>query len=449
MTIEKNLFSIGERVYSADGEEFIIMSLLGHGGQGEVYKVRGRNGDMAMKWYYPNRYLKRINADIFYRNLEKNVENGIPRLSSGDCATQFIWPAKLMYRQKGSFGYLMPLFQDGFEPLENLILGRKKDSRTGKVTPLVWSSWYARVTAAINIVRAFEILHASGLSYQDVNEGGFSVNPKDGRVFICDCDNVAPNGTNLGIKGVYLFMAPEVLRGEKKPDRSTDEYSLAVILFRLFFHGHPLHGKKSRYIRTLEQYTDAEANMMIYGMDPSYCLASEYNSNPIDPKIDTDIFRLCFAYPQILMDAFEKVFTVGTKNPSARLNATDWRKLLLNVRDHLVQWDGKETFYGRRRQTELPELCRILQYSNKQEVLCVPGKILYAYHLDPYSRDYQTVVGRIIPTKRDGLIGLHNLSGQNLSYTWQDKVGECLPDGKIPLVPGMVIKNKSISIIVK
>ena len=140
MTIEKNLFSVGERVYSVDGEEFIIMSLLGHGGQGEVYKVRGRNGDMAMKWYYPNRYLKKINADTFYRNLEKNVENGIPRLSSGDCATQFIWPAKLMYRQKGSFGYLMPLFQEGFEPLENLILGRKKDTGTGKVTPLVWSS---------------------------------------------------------------------------------------------------------------------------------------------------------------------------------------------------------------------------------------------------------------------------------------------------------------------
>lgn len=31
MTIEKNLFSVGERVYSVDGEEFIIMSLLGHG----------------------------------------------------------------------------------------------------------------------------------------------------------------------------------------------------------------------------------------------------------------------------------------------------------------------------------------------------------------------------------------------------------------------------------
>ena len=444
-------FSIGEQIQAEDGESFTITGYLGHGGQGDVYRVRSRNGsEFALKWYHADTFLTQINktADAFYRNLVHNVENGIPRLSSGDAAEQFIWPMKMIRRQRGSFGYLMKIFPSGYVPFGNMIMGQMKDKATGKTVPVRWSSWFARVTAALNIVRAFEILHASGLSYQDVNEGGFAIDPVTGNVLICDCDNVSPDLCNLGILGIKPFMAPEVVRREKRPNRGTDEYSLAVILFRLFLHGHPMIGQESHYLRSNPYYHDNEIDKMIFGTQPHYCLASKNNVNPVDPVKDRDVLAHCFLYPMVLMNAFEQVFTEGVNDVSRRLTATEWRKVLTQVRDQLIIIDGKEQFFGCRKPKPLPEDCRILCYP-KAEVLCMPGKILYEYHFDMFSGNFHKGVGKIISTNRPGYIGLLNESGKPIHYSLDDKSGVCEHGHRIPLLKGMVLKVNQTKITVK
>lgn len=424
--LEYNMFQIGDTLFDTDGQSYTITGLLGHGGQGEAYKVVGIHGSYAVKWYYPNAYLSKINADAFRRNLERNVKNGIPRLSSGASADQFIWPLKMMQGRQGSFGYLMNLFPSGYAPLRDIIFGRVK-----------WNSWFTRVTAALNIVRAFEILHARGLSYQDVNAGGFAVNPKTGSVFICDCDNVSPDKTNLGILGVKDFMAPEVVRGEKLPDHDTDEYSLAVILFRMFLHGHPMIGRESHSLRQDESRSDRETDNTIYGIRPHYCLDQNSPINMPDPQKDRDVLQMCMIYPLELMDAFEQVFTKGVNDPTARLTATEWRNVLIRVRDRIIIDNGTEQFFHCRREKPLPENCRILRCSNGAEIMCVPGKILYNCHFNPYSGDFSTQAGAIIPTNRPDVIGLSNQSGKDISVLYQGSQGQCLNGHKIPLFPGM------------
>ena len=433
------IYKIGERFQAEDGEVFSIIGHLGRGGQGEVYKVRSNRGEYAVKWYYPDKCLKKINAAAFYRNLERNVEQGIPRLSTGDAADQFIWPLKMIRRQNGSFGYLMNLFPTGYVPIGNVIRGQKKDA-SGRIVPVRFSSWFARVTAALNIVRAFEILHAKGLSYQDINEGGFSIDPRTGNIFICDCDNVSPDKTNLGILGIRMFMAPEVVRGEKLPDRGTDEYSLAVILFRLFMHGHPMIGKESHYLRTDPGRTDQEIDTQIYGSRPHYCLAEKNNINPPDPEMDRDVYKTCMLYPMVLMNAFNQVFTEGVNDVSKRLTATDWRDVLTQVRDHLLVVDGREEFFGCRRSKPLPDDCRVLHYTGKLEVLCTPGKILYDYHFDRYSGYFDKAAGKIIPTNRPGFIGILNESDKTIRYKLDDKTGVCAPGQRMPLLKGMELE---------
>ena len=442
-------YNVGQNLYSESGECYTIVDTLGRGGQGEVYKVAGPDGVFAVKWYYKDSYLSKINAAAFKKNLQTNVRNGIPTLSSGDSATQFIWPLKMMADQDGSFGYLMNLFPNGYEPLRNVILGRRKNHKTGTVDYIQWNSWFMRVTAAINIVRAFEILHSTGHSYQDINDGGFSINLENGNVFICDCDNVSPDKTNLGILGIKTFMAPEVVRGEKLPDRYTDEYSLAVILFRLFLHGHPMIGKESRIIHNSTIYSDQESDLLIYGSKPHYCLASFNNMNPIEPDTDKDIFRLSFTYPVELMDAFEKVFTQGVNDYNQRLTATEWRKLLLNVRDHIILKDNYEQFVGKRIEKALPVECRTLIYPNGRKVYCMPGKILYAYHFNEKSSDFKTPIGKIIPTSKENVIGLFNASGNSIDFTYNNNVGCCRNNERMPLLVGMQLKVNNMIIEVR
>lgn len=439
-TIRKNYtFPIGETLTAGDGSAYRITGYLGRGGQGEVYRVLGADGEYAAKWYYADRCLSKIDAEAFYRNLERNVTKGVPQLSSGAAATQFIWPLKMLLHRNGSFGYLMRIFPDGYESLKNVIFMQKKDAAAGRTVPLHWRSWFVCVTAALNIVRAFEILHKAGLSYQDLNDGGISVNMSTGDVLICDCDNVSPDRTNLGIRGVMEYMAPEVVRGEKLPDRMTDQYSLAVILFRLFFHDHPMKGVESRELHNSDEISQRDADIMIFGSQPHYCLASRENKNPPDPVFNADVCRLRMAFPLSLMNAFEQVFTSGIRNPGNRLTATEWRKVLLDVRDHLVQVNGQEAFYGLRVQKERPEECRILSDRKSREILCMPGKILYAYHLDEYSADYSTPVGKIIPTRQAGCIGLYNASGSPIEFTHREQTGSCPDQGKIPLLKGMTV----------
>lgn len=435
---KKYTYSIGDTFPAEDGSVYKITGYLGRGGQGEVYRVFGLDGEFAAKWYHADRCLGRINAEAFYRNLKRNIENGVPQLSSGDTATQFIWPLKMLTPRDHSFGYLMRIFPDGYESLKNVIFMRKKDSANGNTIQLHWTSWFVCVTAALNIVRAFEILHKTGLSYQDLNDGGISVNMATGDVLICDCDNVSPDKTNLGIRGIMEYMAPEVVRGEKLPDRMTDQYSLAVILFRLFLHDHPMKGMESRELHNSDQLSQRDADIMIFGSQPHYCLATKGNKNPPDPVFNADVCRLCKAFPITLMDAFEQVFTDGILNPNQRLTATEWRKVLLDVRDHLVQINGKEEFFGLRATKAIPEECRILSERGK-EILCMPGKILYMYHMDEYSSDFVTPVGKIIPTHKPGFIGLYNATGEPITFVQNGQTGTCPHHGKMPLLKGMTI----------
>ena len=433
----KSAFSYdkGHVFHTEDGQSYTITGFLGRGGQGEAYRVTGDWGEYAAKWYHRG-FLSKINASEFYRLLAANVENGIPRLSDGDEAEQFVWPLNMIKPENGSFGYVMKLFPPGYESFSNIIMMRKKDLKTGQIIPLRWKSWFTEITAALNIVEAFEILHKKGLSYQDLNSGAISINMENGDVLICDCDNVSPDGSNYGIKGTLDYMAPEVLCGTAKPDRHTDEYSLAVILFRLFLHGHPMHGLESTRLHNSDQLSQQDAELMIYGSHPHYVLAPGNNPNPPDPQRNRDVFILRSQLPPVLLKAFQQIFTEGIHDWRKRLTSTEWRKVLLKMRDTLVLVDGQEQFFNPARTQDLPQNCRMLVYPNERKVLCAPGKILYKYHLSVHGNDFKTPVGKIIPTKIPNMIGLYNATGMPIRFG-ENEI--CQDQEKMPLVSGMVL----------
>ena len=78
------------------------------------------------------------------------------------------------------------------------------------------------IDAALNMIKAFRILHNAGLFYQDINEGNFAIDPNNGDVKIMDNDNVAPSGKSTGVLGKPRYMAPEIVIGISNHQRAIE-----------------------------------------------------------------------------------------------------------------------------------------------------------------------------------------------------------------------------------
>ena len=213
---------IGTTVRLTNGRTCKVKKELGRGGQGIVYAVDYGGKDYALKWYIASDI---INSKAFYKNLSNNVNAGAP-------AQNFIWPLAVTEPQLDSYGYVMALRPKGYEDMSQFILNHAQ-----------FDSVHAQLNACLQVSTAFQKLHIRGLSYQDMNDGNFFINPKTGDVLICDNDNVAPDGTNMGILGKAGYMAPEIVEGKTLPNKYTDYYSLAVCLFILIYMNRPFEGQ--------------------------------------------------------------------------------------------------------------------------------------------------------------------------------------------------------------
>lgn len=201
-----------------NGSKAKVIKELGRGGQGIVYLVELAGQKMALKWYLnPPR-------KEFYKNLQENINGGAP-------SDAFLWPEYLTEKQKKSYGYVMKLRPQGYYEFGHYLLARVQ-----------FKSFEAITNAAMKICEGFMRLHLKGFSYQDLNDGNFFIHPETGDVLICDNDNVFPQGDISGIMGKARYMAPEIVTGKEMPNKYSDRFSLAVVLFMLFFGNHPLEG---------------------------------------------------------------------------------------------------------------------------------------------------------------------------------------------------------------
>ena len=160
----------GQKVNLTIGAQAKVVKELGRGGQGIVYLVDLNGKQMALKWYI------KAPDDKFYKNLERNINTGAP-------SDAFLWPEYLTVKENGSYGYIMKLRPSGYFEFGNYLLARKH-----------FKSFTAMLAAAMKICNGFMMLHRHGLSYQDLNDGNFFINPDNGDVLICDNDNVMPQG---------------------------------------------------------------------------------------------------------------------------------------------------------------------------------------------------------------------------------------------------------------
>lgn len=411
-------FPKGQRIRTASGGELEILQKLGEGGQGVVYKVNYNGKQLALKWYFAN---KLNNADAFYRNIQNNIKQGAP-------TSAFLWPLEITEYFEGSFGYLMELRPSEYKDFSLFLLAKVR-----------FANIEAIINTALCITNGFRELHNRGYSYQDLNDGNFFVNPQTGDVLICDNDNVAPYGENLGIAGKCRYMAPEVVMGKKRPDSHTDRFSLAVVLYMLLFLNHPLEGK-----RTMCPCLTEELERKFYGSDPVFVWDATNDSNRPVRGVHTNEIKLWPLYPEFVRKTFEKAFShevmVGN-DTTHRVIEKEWQEVFTTLRDLMVKCScGSETFID-----PSQPVCRcincgkgidrpIILKVKKYHVALSPGKKLYSCHVQYDSDDFREARGEVISSRNNpALLGLRNDSDN----TWE----AILPNGTSKGYPkGQVIK---------
>ncbi len=411
----------GDTVRMKGGGKARILAQIGSGGQGDVYRVSYNDAEYALKWYHEGIFGDR--EKDFYRNLENNIQNGAP-------TEDFLWPLVLSEKQNHSFGYLMGLRPEGYEELTRFFVGSQKKEQ------VKFQSFQALFSAAIRIIQAFRELHSRGYSYQDINDGNFFINPKAGKVLICDNENVSPFGTNLGVLGKQRWMAPEIVTGQCDPDKESDRFSLSVVLFRMLFINHPLEGRYSTPPCMTKEY-----ERKYYGTDPIFIYDPTDSQNRPVPGTDFNLKRLWPLYPDYIHDLFIRAFSQDVlKRRSPRVLEREWLNAFFRLRAETGPCPGcgEEMFYTPGKEstcfecgTKVPGTAVLELPSFTLPVF--KGQKVYLWQADSSREDTVSVLGEIIANpKKPDMLGLVNESQHSFTVH--------VPEGvSCPLLPGQVV----------
>lgn len=414
---------VGQEVEMEYGGKAKVLKLIGSGGQGSVYEVEFNGAKWALKWYDISKIKK---PKEFRNNIQNNINDGPP-------SNKFLWPKYLTKENPdGTFGYLMEMKPASFDSFVDILNTYKLviDPLTGRAVKKTvrFTSLYAMVTAVINIVNAFRQLHRAGKSYQDLNDGGFFINVDTGAVLVCDCDNIAPDGSNFGIGGKPGYMAPEIVRGIAKPNVQTDKYSLAVVLFKFLFRGDPMEGEKVVKDICLTE----KSELKHYGQNAVFVYDPNDTSNRPVRGIHDNVIKFWRLYPDYIREAFIQSFTVGIQDPNKRIIENEWQKMFIRLRSEIIMCGcGRTNFTSMfEKPDEKTYKCpkcgmefATLGFSNRDyRMPLYLGSKFFQCEIDPDSDDFLSVAGELVENKiKANVIGIKNCSNS----TWKVK----MPDG--------------------
>ena len=283
---------------------------LGEGGQGVVHEAAMGSAPCVVKWYRPNQP-----ADL-RRAIARLAERERPHPA-------FVWPIDLVVSDEiPGFGYVMPRLEPGFGSFAQLLARPQQPP------------FRVIITIGRQLVSAFEALPASGLCYRDINFGNLLVDPDRPQVAIIDNDNVGLDNGEAFVWGTLRFMAPEVVRREAPPSTLTDLHSLAVFLFYLFMHGHPLEGMATdaSYSWAAEDHqSESRLAMRHFGQQPVFVFDPHDRSNR--PRPADRMVTWWPIYPRFFRDLFEQAFTAGLSPGLGRVTEGLWRRGLVRLAD--------------------------------------------------------------------------------------------------------------------
>jgi DNA-binding helix-hairpin-helix protein with protein kinase domain len=154
------------------------------------------------------------------------------------------WPLDVLYdkRTKRLAGFVMKKIEEHKEI--HLLYGPKS-----RIRDFPDAGWNFLIHTAINITRAFELIHNCGHIIGDINARSVLIS-KQATVRLIDCDSfqIMANGKQFACHVGFPEYTPPELQGRSLHgfvrNQSHDAFGLAVLLFHLIFMGrHPFAGQ--------------------------------------------------------------------------------------------------------------------------------------------------------------------------------------------------------------
>lgn len=320
----------GDKLLSDDGnKEFTVDSLIHTGtGQGDIYKVHSGNELYALK--------------LFHTGDMQRIHRQIERLRKrGRASSAFVHPLYIV-AVDDKIGYVMEyLSKDEYTDASILFNGREKQLKNGN-TVREELLLHEKLGLLKNIVEALKILFDADISLGDVKFDNIKINLNDGSIKILDTDTAVGGNARPMVAGTIGFMEPLVMRGEKKPNKYSDVFSLAVMIYMTLISGHPLRGRK--YYEPCKQNID----MYTYGTNPVYTYNEKDKSNRPAPHEKRAIERMK-KYPDYFKEAMHRTFVDGLfEDETKRTTPGEWLEILDKLyEDHFIcKQCAEEHFYA-------------------------------------------------------------------------------------------------------
>lgn len=300
---------------------------LASGGEGEVYEIEGMP-DKVAKIYYDNRL-----SEAKHQKLRAMTR--IPVSQLPECA----WPQEILYQDGNFRGFVMKKITG----LGNLVEFFVYENRNTH-------SWKQYVVTAANVAAAVNNIHDSGIIIGDLKPDNIILDPRSGRIMLVDTDSYQIRGEGDEIFPCTVatpeYIPPELqnVNFEKAGDKEhftekTDDFSLAVIIFKILMNGvHPFA------CFSAEKSLNSLESNICHGFSPYF-----RNTNPGgDIKVTIRSPELSIL-PDNIQKLFHRAFVEGQTVPQKRPSAEEWFYALSELNMHLssCRRDGTHVYYDK------------------------------------------------------------------------------------------------------